>query len=354
MSYKFTQLSEGQRLMTLSPSRSLIAAIALSATAFPALAQEVNVYSSRHYDTDDALYQEFTNRTGITVNRIEAKADELIARMQAEGDNSPADVLLTVDVGRASRAEEAGVLQAFSSDVIDERIPPHLRDPENMWFGVSQRARIIFYAKDRVETPPRSYEELADPKWKGKICIRSSSNIYNQSLMASLIEVHGEEKAKEWAAGILENMAREPQGGDTDQLRGLVSGECDLAVSNHYYYLRAFDKDVSGLTGSTDSLGWVWPNQDGRGAHVNLTTAAMTKAAPNEDNARAFLEFLTGDFAQAHFASQNNEYPAVPDAPSDDSTDRLGEFKADDSTDTAAFSRNAAKAQAIFNEVGWD
>src|SRR6056297_1099891 len=211
MSYKFTQLSEGQKLMTLSPSRSLIAAIALSATAFPVLAQEVNVYSSRHYDTDDALYQEFTDRTGITVNRIEAKADELIARMQAEGDNSPADVFLTVDVGRASRAEDAGVLQAFNSDVIEERIPPHLRDPDNMWFGVSQRARIIFYAKDRVDNPPRTYEELAQPEWKGKVCIRSSSNIYNLSLLASIIETHGEDTATEWAAGMVENMARAPQ-----------------------------------------------------------------------------------------------------------------------------------------------
>ena len=335
-------------------TRRLGLAAALAALAAPALAQDLNIYSSRHYDTDDVLYDRFTEETGIAVNRIEAKADELIARLEAEGDNSPADVLITVDVGRMDRAEKAGLLQPFESETIDARVPEHFQHPDDLWFGVSQRARIIFYHKDRVENPPQSYEALADPKWDDSICIRSSSNIYNQSLLASLIEVHGEEKAKEWAAGILENMAREPQGGDTDQLRGLVSGECDLAVSNHYYFLRAFDKDVSGLTGSTDSLGWVWPNQEGRGAHVNLTTAAMTKAAPNEDNARAFLEFLTGDFAQAHFASQNNEYPAVPDAPSDDSTDRLGEFKADDSTDTAAFSRNAAKAQAIFNEVGWD
>jgi len=335
-------------------TRRLGLAAALAALAAPALAQDLNIYSSRHYDTDDVLYDRFTEETGIAVNRIEAKADELIARLEAEGDNSPADVLITVDVGRMDRAEQADLLQPFDSETIDARVPEHFQHPDDLWFGVSQRARIIFYHKDRVENPPQSYEALADPKWDDSICIRSSSNIYNQSLLASLIEVHGEEKAKEWAAGILENMAREPQGGDTDQLRGLVSGECDLAVSNHYYFLRAFDKDVSGLTGSTDSLGWVWPNQEGRGAHVNLTTAAMTKAAPNEDNARAFLEFLTGDFAQAHFASQNNEYPAVPDAPSDDSTDRLGEFKADDSTDTAAFSRNAAKAQAIFNEVGWD
>jgi len=336
------------------PDRLLTTAAALFALTAPAMAENLNVYSSRHYDTDDILYEKFTEETGITVNRIEAKADELIARLEAEADNSPADVFIAVDVGRMDRAEEAGVLQPFDSDVIEARVPAHFQHPENLWFGVSQRARIIFYAKDRVDSPPQTYEALADSEWDDSICIRSSSNIYNQSLLASLIEVHGEDAAKDWAAGIVENMAREPQGGDTDQLRGLVSGECDVAVSNHYYFLRGFDRDISGLTDGIDGLGWVWPNQDGRGAHVNLATASMTKAAPNPENALRFLEFLTGDFAQAHFASQNNEYPVVPGAPGDDSTERLGDFKADETTPTAAFSRNAAKAQAIFNQVGWD
>jgi len=339
--------------MTLT-TRTLTMAATLAALAVPALADDVNIYSSRHYDSDDILYDAFTEKTGITVNRIEAKADELIARLEAEGENSPADVFIAVDVGRMDRAERAGVLQPYESDVIDERIPENLRHPDNLWFGVSQRARIIFYARDRVETPPRTYEELAEPRWKGKVCIRSSSNIYNQSLLASLIETHGEEAARDWAAGIVANMARPPQGGDTDQLRGIVSGECDVAVANHYYFLRGFDKDVEGLTSGIDNIGWVWPNQAGRGAHVNLSTASLTASAPNADNALKLLEFFTSDFAQAHFASQNNEYPAVPDAPGDESTDRLGEFKADASTPTAAFSRNAAAAQTIFNSVGWD
>ncbi|SLN20854.1 Iron uptake protein A1 precursor [Roseovarius albus] len=335
--------------------RSTLALTAFTAVfGGQAMAQEVNVYSSRHYDSDDAIYEKFTEETGIAVNRIEAKADELIARLEAEGDNSPADVLLTVDVGRIARAEEAGVLQSINSDVIAERIPAHLRHPENLWFGLSQRARIIFYAKDRVETPPQTYEDLAKPEWKGKICIRSSSNIYNQSLLASLIANHGEEAAKEWAASIVDNMARPPQGGDTDQLRGLVSGECDVAVANHYYFLRAFDKDVKGLTDGVENVGWVWPNQDGRGVHVNLATAAMTKASPNADDAVKFLEFLTGDFAQAQFANSNNEYPAVTGAVGDEDTARLGDYKPDTETNTAAFSDNAQKAQAIFNEVGWD
>lgn len=332
---------------------ALCSAAALSA-AVPALAQEVNVYSSRHYDTDDALYDEFTEETGIEVNRIEGNADELIARLEAEGDNSPADIFLAVDVGRMERAEEAGVLAPYESEVIDERVPEHLRHPGDLWFGVSQRARIIFYAKDRVEEPPQTYEELADPKWKDTICVRSSRNVYNQSLLASMIEVHGEEEARDWAAGIVDNMARAPQGGDIDQLRGLISGECDVAISNHYYFLRGFDTDISGLTDEIDTIGWVWPNQDGRGAHVNLATASRTAAAPHPEEAQKFLEFLTTEFAQKHFASQNNEYPVVPGVERDEDTARLGEFKADDETNTAAFSANAQAAQQIFNEVGWD
>ena len=300
------------------------------------------------------LYDKFTEETGIKVNRVEAKADELIARMRAEGNNSPADVLLTVDVGRMDRAEAEGLLQAYASDVIETRIPDHMEHPDNLWFGVSQRARIIFYDKTRVENPPQTYEALADPAFKDQICVRTSSNIYNQSLMASIIETHGEEVAKEWAAGVRENLARAPQGGDTDQLRGIVSGDCDIAVSNHYYFARALEKDVEGLTGKTDDIGWVWPNQEDRGTHVNLTTAAILSNSPNPENALRLMEFLTSDFAQNHFASQNNEYPAVDGIGTTEEAKSMGEFKADTTTPTAAFSANAGKAQAIFNEVSWD
>lgn len=330
------------------------ASVALAALAAPALAQEVNVYSSRHYDGDDILYNKFTEETGITVNRIEAKADELLARIQAEGANSPADVLITVDVGRMARAEEANVLQAYDSEAIEAAVPDHLEHPDNLWFGVSQRVRMIFYAKDRVENPPQTYEELADPAWKGKICIRSSSNIYNQSLLASIIEVDGEEAATKWAEGIVANMARAPQGGDTDQLRGIVSGECDIAVSNHYYFARGLEGDVEGLTSGIDNVGWVFPNQDDRGAHVNLTTAAKLTTSPNSEQADALLEFLVSPFAQEYFSGQNNELPVVEGMPLDKEVGMMGEFKADSTTPTAAFSANAGKAQAIFNEVGWD
>lgn len=333
---------------------ALAASVAAGVGIGSAGAQEVNVYSSRHYDTDDALYEKFTEETGIAVNRIEAEADALIARLEAEAENSPADILITVDVGRMARAEAEGLLQPFSSDVVERRIPPHLQHPENLWFGVSQRARIIFYARDRVENPPTTYEELADPAWADRICIRSSSNVYNQSLLASIIANQGEEDAREWAAGIVENMAREPQGGDTDQLLALISGECDIAVANHYYFLRGFDSDVDGLSDEIEQIGWVWPNQGGRGAHVNLTTVAQTASSPNPDEAVALMEFLVSDYAQQHFAGQNNEYPAVPGVGLDEDTARLGYFIPDTRTNTSVFSEYADEAQAIFNEVGWN
>ncbi|MEM6944520.1 MAG: extracellular solute-binding protein, partial [Pseudomonadota bacterium] len=203
---------------------------------------EINIYSSRHYDTDERLYSDFTEKTGIVVNRIEGKADELIARLEAEGANSPADLLLTVDAGRIWRADQAGLLAPVDSDVLNSRIPDYLRHPDGHWFGFSQRARIIFYDKNDVSDPPLTYAALADPAYKGKVCTRSGSNIYMLSLMAAQIEHLGAEEAKAWATGLWNNRAREPQGGDTDQLRAIISGECDIVVSNTYYFARAIAK----------------------------------------------------------------------------------------------------------------
>jgi iron(III) transport system substrate-binding protein len=338
----------------MNPIKAALSATALIALTAPAFAQEVNLYSSRHYDSDDALYAAFTEKTGITINRIEAKADELMARMEAEGANSPADVFMTVDVGRISRAEERGLLQPFESAVIEANVPAHLRDDENLWTGLSQRARIIFYSRERVENPPQTYEELADPKWKGQVCIRSSSNIYNQSLMASIIETHGEEPARDWAAGIVANMARAPQGGDTDQLRGIVSGECNVAVANTYYYVRGLASDVDGLTSGIDGVGFVWPNQSGRGAHVNLAAAGIAANAPNKDEATALLEYLASAEAQAQFANANNEYPVMAGVPIGEHVAQLGIFIPDNDTPTSSFKEHATTAQTIFNEVGWD
>lgn len=337
--------------MTLT--KSALAAVLLASVALPAFAEgELNIYSSRHYDTDEKLYSDFTEQTGITINRIEGKADELLARMQAEGANSPADVLITVDTSRLSRAKNMGLLQSVDSDILEERIPANLQDNENDWFGFSQRARIIFYAKDAVDSPPVTYLDLADPALKGKVCIRSSSNEYNQTLLAAIVTHHGEEKATEWAQGVVGNMARSPQGGDTDQLRGLVSGECEIAVSNSYYFARALRTDVDGVSAEIDKIGWIFPDQDGNGAHMNLSGAGVAAKAPNRDNAVKFLEYLSSDSAQVYFSSGNDEFPAVKGVALAESVAKLGEFKADE-VNLSDVAQNIPTAQKIFDVVGW-
>lgn len=339
--------------MTRTITLLLGTAIALSA-ATHAQAQELNLYSSRHYETDERLYSDFTDLTGITINRIEGNADELIARMVAEGANSPADVFLTVDTSRLQRAADMGVLQPLDNDMLAERIPANLRDDDNLWFGFSQRARIVFYDIDRVLTPPVTYLDLADPAYEGMICIRSSTNTYNQTLLASIIENHGEQAARDWAAGIVANMARDPQGGDTDQLRGLVSGECDISVSNTYYMARAIRRDVDGLSAEDRAnIAWVFPDQAGNGAHVNLSGGGIAANAPNLDSAVAFMEYLASDQAQEYFSAGNDEYPVVEGVAIAPSAMELGEFIADD-VSLAAVAGNLPLAQQIFNDVGWE
>ncbi|WP_170457700.1 Fe(3+) ABC transporter substrate-binding protein [Ruegeria arenilitoris] len=332
---------------------SFIAAALSALIAGSAAAEgELNLYSSRHYDTDERLYTDFEEATGIKINRIEGKADELIARMEAEGANSPADILLTVDTSRLARAKNAGLLQAVDSEVLEERIPANLQDEDNQWFGFSQRARIIFYDKNDVTNPPATYLDLADPEYKGLVCIRSSSNTYNQTLLASIITHQGAEKAKEWAEGVVANMAREPQGGDTDQLRGIVSGECEIAVSNSYYFARALRKDVKGLSDSVDMIGIQFPAQDAEGAHMNLSGAGVAAHAPNKDNAVKFLEYLASDQAQVYFSNGNDEFPAVQGVELAENVAALGEFKADE-VNLSEVAKNIPEAQKIFNEVGW-
>ncbi|MEO1775647.1 MAG: extracellular solute-binding protein [Pseudomonadota bacterium] len=313
---------------------------------------ELNVYSSRDRYIDEELYSEFEELTGIKINLIEGKADGLIERIAAEGHNSPADVLLTADAGRAWRAEQEGLFQPIFSEALSERIPRNLRHPEGYWFGFSQRARIIFYAKDRVENPPLTYESLADPQYKGQVCTRSSGNIYMLSLMSSVIEAHGEEVAKDWAAGLLANQARPPRGGDADQLRGIMSGECDIAVSNMNYYARSLARDVDGLTADIETLGWVFPNQSDRGTHVNVSAGAVVANAPNRENAVKFLEYLASDQAQEYFSNANQEYPAVPGVALGAPVASLGLFRADD-VSVATFGENQAKSQQIWDELGY-
>ena len=331
-----------------------IAATLATLMATTAAAEGVlNLYSSRHYDTDERLYSDFEEATGITINRIEGKADELLARMEAEGANSPADILLTVDTSRLERAKDMGLLQSIDSDILEARLPAYVQDEDNQWFGFSQRARIIFYDKNDVTDPPMTYQDLADPKYKGQVCIRSSTNVYTQTITAALIEHLGEDAVADWAEGVVANFARDPQGGDTDQMRGIVSGECDIAMANTYYFGRAIRKPVDGVSDSLDMFGWVFPNQNDIGAHMNLSGGGVAANAPNRDNAIKFLEYLASDQAQSYFSAGNDEYPAVPGVGISPSVAKMGFFKPD-SLDATAISSNIAAAQKLLNESGWE
>ncbi|NNE50829.1 MAG: Fe(3+) ABC transporter substrate-binding protein [Sulfitobacter sp.] len=342
-------LSKSPLTLALATTTALTGAAAAWADGH---SKELNLYSSRHYDTDERLYSDFTESTGIKINRIEGKADELIARMQAEGRNSPADILLTVDTSRLERAKNAGVLQSIDSAVLEEKIPANLQDDDNQWFGFSQRARIIFYDKTDVSAPPADYVSLADPKYKGLVCHRSSSNVYSQTLLAAIIENHGAKAAKAWAQGMVDNFARDPEGGDTDQLRGIVSGECDISVANTYYFARALRREVKGLSDDMEDIGWIFPAQDAEGAHMNLSGGGVAANAPNRKNAIAFLEYLASDKAQEYFSAGNDEFPAVPGVEVSESVAKLGQFKADE-VNLSAVAKNVPEAQKIFNEVGW-
>lgn len=334
-------------------TKTSILALMAAVTAGSAYAEgELNLYSSRHYDTDERLYSDFTEATGITINRIEGKADELIARMEAEGDNSPVDVFLTVDTVRITRAKDLGLLQSVDSPVLEAAIPAYLQDDDNQWFAFSQRARILFYDKNDVENPPMTYQDLAKPEYAGKVCIRSSSNVYTQNITAALTAHLGEEAIGDWAKGVVANFARDPQGGDTDQLRGIVSGECDIAMSNTYYFARAIRKDVSGLSDSIDQIGWVFPNQNDIGAHMNISGGGVAVNAPNKENAIKFLEYLASESAQQYFSAGNDEYPAVPGIGLADSVAKLGIFRPD-AIELSDIAANIGAAQNILNEAGW-
>jgi iron(III) transport system substrate-binding protein len=340
---------DGHRLRSVTSAVALV--IGLGAQG--ALAAEVNLYSSRHYDTDVALYEQFTEATGIDVNLIEGSEDELIERIKAEGRNSPADVLITVDAGRLWRADQAGILQPVASAVLEERIPASLRHPEGKWFGLSKRLRGIVYAKDRVDASEiTTYEILADPKWRGRICIRSSGNVYNQSLVGSMIETLGVEQTEAWAKGLVENMGRPPQGGDTDQIKAVAAGECDVAVSNHYYLVRLMKSDNEADRAVADKVGIIFPNQDGRGAHANISGAGVVATAPNRDNAIKFLEYLTTPEAQTYFAQGNNEFAVVAGVKVDPILAAWGEIKTDDAN-AAKFGENNPEAVKLMDRVGW-
>ncbi|MEQ7872095.1 Fe(3+) ABC transporter substrate-binding protein [Chromohalobacter salexigens] len=338
-----------QRPLALPATALLAGAI----FAGDALAEEVNIYSARHYDSDQALYDAFTEKTGIDVNILEGDSDQLIERIRREGAASPADIMLTVDAGRLWRAEQAGVFQGIESDVLNERLPDAMRHPEGKWFGFSQRVRAIFYDPDDIDPANlKRYEDLADPRFEGDICIRSSNNIYNQSLLASMIAHHGMNDAEAWAQGVVDNMARDPEGGDTDQIRGVASGECDIAVANHYYYVRLLESDDASDREAAESVEILLPNQDGRGAHVNVGGAGVVADAPNRDNAIRFLEFLASDEAQRLFAAGNHEFPVVDGVEVDGTLATWGDFKRD-ALNINALGEHNPEAIRIFDRVGW-
>ena len=314
----------------------------------------LNLYSSRHYQTDEALYTGFTRLTGIRINRIEAGEDALIERIRNEGARSPADVLITVDAGRLWRAEQMGLFQPVKSARLEERIPESLREPGGNWFGFSLRARVIAYNKAKVGPGEiQTYQELADPKWKGRVCMRSSTNVYNLSLMGALIDHLGEAKAEEWAKGVRANLARDPKGGDTDQLKSVAAGECDVTVSNQYYYARSARSQTPDDKRVADSIGIVFPNQNSWGTHVNISGAGVLKNAPNREAAIKFLEYLASDEAQRYFADGNNEWPVVANVKVDNPVlGALGDFKRD-TLNVAVLGRNQPSSQKLYDRVAW-
>ena len=333
-----------------------LAALAVSALMLlpaAALSAEVNIYSYRQEHLIRPLLDAFTASTGIEVNLVSGKADALLERLKSEGLNSPADMLLTADAGRLIRAKAAGVLQPIHSPVLDAAIPPQYRDPEGYWFGLSLRARVIFYAPGRIAPDEiQSYESLADPKLRGRVCVRSSSNVYNQSLLAAMIEAHGPEAAEAWAAGVAQNFARKPQGGDRDQILAVAAGECDVAVANTYYFARMLTSDDPAEREAAEKVALAWPNQDGRGAHVNVAGAGVTLSSRNKDAAVRLLEFLAGAEAQSLYAEVVYEYPIDSQAQRADVVAAWGDFKAD-GVDLAAFGQHQAEAVRIFDRAGW-
>lgn len=312
----------------------------------------LNLYSARHYQTDEALYANFTKQTGIKVYRIEAKEDELLERIRNEGAQSPADIFITVDAARLAKADELGLFAPVQSKVLEERIPAHLRS--TTWFAFSTRARVIIYNKANIKPEDvRNYEDLAVPKLKGQVCSRSGAHPYNLSLMAALIAHLGEQKAEEWAKGVVANFARSPKGGDTDQLKAVAAGECGVTISNTYYFARLMLSTKPEDKKIVEKLGVVWPNQQAQGTHINISGGGMLKTAPNKAAAIKFLEYLASDAAQLYFADGNNEWPAVPSVKSNNAAlASLGNFKAD-TLPIATLAKNAVLAQKIYDRAGW-
>ena len=313
----------------------------------------VNIYTDRHYDTDQELYDKFTEETGIQVNVVKAGSDELLERLSTEGEDTEADLLVTSDVGRLYRAGEMDIIKAFDSDVVEANVPEHLRATDNLWTALTVRARVIAYALDRVDPSDLStYEALTEPEWAGKVLVRSSGNIYNQSLMASFIALNGEQAAKEWAKGLVANMARTPEGNDRDQMKAIVAGEGDVAIVNTYYVGKLLNSSDEYEVEVGEQIGVFFPNQETNGTHINISGAALTKYGTNSEAAIQLLEFLTGEEAQNDYASANYEYPVNEAVEPSELLKSFGEFKIQD-IDLSLLGEYNDEAVKLFNEVGW-
>lgn len=312
----------------------------------------LNLYSARHYQTDESLYANFTRQTGIRINRIEGKEDELLERIRNEGASSPADILLTVDAARLAKADDLGLFTPVKSALLENRIPAHLRSSN--WFAFSLRGRVIVHNKDSVKAElVRNYEDLALPALKGKVCSRSGAHPYNLSLVAALIAHHGEARTEEWARGVVANFARPPKGGDTDQIRSVAAGECGVALANTYYLARMLRSEKADDKKAMEKIGIVWPNQKSSGAHFNVSGAGVLKTAPNRASAIRFLEYLASDDAQRYFADGNNEWPAVASVKvSNPALETLGKHKADP-LPVATLAKNQAAAQKLLDRAGY-
>ena len=334
--------------------KKIALSLLVASIATPVLADgEVNVYSARKEQLIKPLFDKFTAATGIKVNLVTGKDDALLERLKLEGENTPADLLMTADAGRLYRAVEMELTQPVESETLKKDIPENLRDPANQWFGLTSRARPIFYVKDKVKPEELStYEDLADPKWKGRICVRSSDNIYNQSMLGSMIAVNGAEKAQAWADGLVKNFARPPEGGDRDQIKAAAAGQCDIAISNTYYYGQMLTGEEAEDKAAAEKMAIFWPNQSDRGTHINISGAAVTKTAKNKDNAVKLMEFLVNDESQQWYAEANQEYPVKAGIAPSAMLKGWGEFKAD-SLNLSELGKHNAEAVKIMDKAGW-
>ncbi len=317
-------------------------------------ANTLNLYSARHYQTDQALYDNFTKATGIAIKRIDLGDEALLERLRNEGNNSPADVILLVDASRLWKAQIEGLVQPVQSKVLDSRIPSQFRAKGGEWYGVSTRARVIVYNKETIKpAQASSYEDLAAPALKGKVCTRSGAHPYMLSLVAGMVDHLGEQGAEQWAKGMVSNMARAPRGGDTDQIKGVASGECGVALTNSYYWVRLMRSDKPEDKDIVSKVGFIWPNQGSYGTHINISGAGVAKHAPHKQAAIQFLEYLASDQAQAYLADGNNEWPVVKGVKvNNQALLSLGQYKAD-SVSAQTLARNSVIAQRILDRVGY-